>query len=163
MTEIERAIESAETRKGMFENRLEHSTGNEQTKRKLVKQIEVQAVTLEALREKQQREYAGNVSKALFDQIKWERDMAMMTLEEHGIGFCRKAEPLTVEEIRAMNGEPIWVTCVSRSQKIGFEPLWMIVDAAEGEAVGNGEYLLFEDYDTVWLAYRTKPQSGEGG
>lgn len=36
---------------------------------------------------------ADAVSKGVFDQIKWERDVALQTLEEHGIGLG--AEPKT--------------------------------------------------------------------
>ena len=35
---------------------------------------------------------ADAVNKGVFDQIKWERDVAIQTLEEHGIGFGEAAD-----------------------------------------------------------------------
>lgn len=35
---------------------------------------------------------ADVVSKGVYDQVQWERDMAMQQLEEHGIPFCGKAD-----------------------------------------------------------------------
>ncbi len=38
---------------------------------------------------------ADTVSKGVFDQVKWERDTALKTLEEHGIGLGERVEPKT--------------------------------------------------------------------
>ena len=35
---------------------------------------------------------ADVVSRGVYDQVQWERDMAMQQLEEHGIPFCGKAD-----------------------------------------------------------------------
>jgi hypothetical protein len=35
---------------------------------------------------------ADLVSKGVYEQVKWERDMAMQQLEEHGIPFCGVAD-----------------------------------------------------------------------
>ena len=35
---------------------------------------------------------ADVISRGVFEQVKWERDMAMQQLEEHGIPFCGKAD-----------------------------------------------------------------------
>ena len=39
---------------------------------------------------------ANVVSREVFEQIKWERDMALRTLEEHGIGLGQKADMIEV-------------------------------------------------------------------
>ena len=39
---------------------------------------------------------ADVVSRGVFEQIKWERDMAMQQLEEHGIPFGAKADVVAV-------------------------------------------------------------------
>lgn len=39
---------------------------------------------------------ADVVSQAVFDQIKWERDTALKTLEEHGIGLAQKSDVVEV-------------------------------------------------------------------
>jgi hypothetical protein len=46
---------------------------------------------------------ANVVSQAVFDQVKWERDTALATLEEHGIGFAQKTDVVEV-----VHGE--WLT-----------------------------------------------------
>jgi hypothetical protein len=42
---------------------------------------------------------ADVVSKGVYEQVQWERDMAMQQLEEHGIPFCGKADDV-VEVVR---------------------------------------------------------------
>lgn len=39
---------------------------------------------------------ADVVSLAVFEQMKWERDTALQTLEEHGIGLAQKADVVEV-------------------------------------------------------------------
>ena len=39
---------------------------------------------------------ADVVSRGVYDQVKWERDMAMQQLEEHGIPFGAKADVVVV-------------------------------------------------------------------
>lgn len=39
---------------------------------------------------------ADVVSSAVLEQVMWERDMALKTLEEHGIGFCEKSDVVEV-------------------------------------------------------------------
>ena len=40
---------------------------------------------------------ADVVSKEMFEQVNWERDMALKTLEEHGIGLGQKADAAEVK------------------------------------------------------------------
>lgn len=42
---------------------------------------------------------ADVVSRGVFEQVKWERDMAMQQLEEHGIPFCGVADDV-IEVVR---------------------------------------------------------------
>ena len=44
---------------------------------------------------------ADVVSREVFEQVKWERDTALQTLEEHGIGLGQKAD--VVEVVRCKN------------------------------------------------------------
>ena len=39
---------------------------------------------------------ADVVSSAVLEQVRWERDMALETLKEHGIGFCEKSDVVEV-------------------------------------------------------------------
>ena len=62
--------------------------------------------------------------------------------------------PLSLEELREMDGKPVWVV---QPHEV-LPPFWGIVDA-DDESVANGKYCAnFEDYDTEWLAYRRKPE-----
>lgn len=67
--------------------------------------------------------------------------------------------PLTLEELRAMDGEPIWVKFPKCPEASG----WMLVNANR-HCVYNG--LLgncdFENCGKTWRAYRRKPKEGEG-
>ena len=47
---------------------------------------------------------ADVVSKEVFEQVKWERDTALKTLEEHGIGLGQKADDV-VEVVRCRDCE----------------------------------------------------------
>ena len=65
-------------------------------------------------------------------------------------------EPLTLDELREMDKEPVWVV---QPHKV-LPPFLGIVDT-EDELVANFKYCAnFEDYDTEWLAYRRKPEEG---
>lgn len=62
--------------------------------------------------------------------------------------------PLTLEELREMDGEPVWVECPT-NQKCS---CWGYHD----EDGFNGYCAYFDDdeYGKVWLAYRRKPEEG---
>ena len=67
-------------------------------------------------------------------------------------------EPLTLEELREMVGEPVWV----QSPGIPEYGSWRIVagvDTEDGERAlyCNGDYTC-RDYGKVWLAYRRPPE-----
>lgn len=69
--------------------------------------------------------------------------------------------PLTLDELREMDGEPVWV----QSPGVPEYGSWRIVAGVDTE---DGERTLFcngdfncRDYGKVWLAYRRKPEKGE--
>ena len=68
----------------------------------------------------------------------------------------KENQPLTLDELRQMEGEPVWV----QSPGIPEYGRWAIVE-------GVGENCLFlhddftcHDYGKTWLAYRQKPEEG---
>ena len=74
--------------------------------------------------------------------------------EEHFRDLTKKVEPLTLDELRKMDGEPVWV----QSPGVQEYGRWAIVE-------GVGENCLFlhddftcHDYGKTWLAYRQKPE-----
>lgn len=66
-------------------------------------------------------------------------------------------DPLTLEQLREMDGEPVWVVQVNGELR----PMWMLVDAEDESAAGRLYCAMFEDYGTEWLAYRRKPEEWE--
>ena len=87
----------------------------------------------------------------------WEAlDMAISALrqQEHFREVTKKVEPLTLDELRKMDGEPVWV----QSPGVPEYGRWAIVE-------GVGENCLFlhddftcHDYGKTWLAYRQKKE-----
>ena len=93
-------------------------------------------------------------SEAAADQIKRcidAYDMAISALRQQG---QERNAPLTLDELREMGGEPVWV----QSPGVPEYGRWAIVE-------GVGENCLFlhddftcHDYGKTWLAYRQKPE-----
>lgn len=83
-------------------------------------------------------------------------DVAIKALEDFTDKDVGKNEPLTLDELRKMDGEPVWV----QSPGVPEYGRWAIVE-------GVGENCLFlhddftcHDYGKTWLAYRQKPEEG---
>ena len=80
-------------------------------------------------------------------------DMAISALRHQG---QERNAPLTLDELRKMDGEPVWV----QSPGVPEYGRWAIVE-------GVGENCLFlhddftcHDYGKTWLAYLQKPEEG---
>lgn len=48
---------------------------------------------------------ADVVPSAVLEQVMWERDMALETLKEHGIGFCEKSDMVEIDKIAELLDE----------------------------------------------------------
>lgn len=67
-------------------------------------------------------------------------------------------DPLTLEELRGMDGEPVWIVPMRGS---GGFCTWMLVDAEyELCREAHGEMAVFENCGKTWLAYRSRPEEG---
>ena len=65
-------------------------------------------------------------------------------------------DPLTLEELREMDGEPVWIIPMRGS---GGFCTWMLVDAEyELCREAHGEMAVFENCGKTWLAYRRRPE-----
>lgn len=64
--------------------------------------------------------------------------------------------PLTLDELREMDGEPVWVVQINGELR----PTWMLVDAEDESAADRLCAAMFEDYGTEWLAYHRKLEEG---
>ena len=61
-------------------------------------------------------------------------------------------EPLTLKELREMDGEPVWCCPKNDSAKGS----WMIVGPNGCENITS--FAIYDDYGTGWLAYRRPPE-----
>ena len=93
-------------------------------------------------------------------------DMAISALREQDVADkdAGKNEPLTLDELRKMDGEPVWVVCLT--PEIYDEPpiRWRILEKSiigTFGVWGNKDSCLTErDYGKTWIAYRHKPEEG---
>lgn len=67
--------------------------------------------------------------------------------------------PLTLDELREMDGEPVWVEPVG----VDFEPGWMLIWCKHDFVMARWLYCAFAQYEETWLAYRRKPEEGRNG
>ena len=68
-------------------------------------------------------------------------------------------KPLTVEELRKMDGQPVWVEFNSNFTRTHVDPCWMIVYEKENMLQTAYEFVDFGD--TGWLAYRYPPKGAD--
>ena len=69
-------------------------------------------------------------------------------------------EPMTLEQLREMDGDPVWIVDVGPHKWYG--PGWAIVDRDNClvRTVKNWNAVFFEGYGERWLAYR-RPAEGQ--
>lgn len=73
-------------------------------------------------------------------------------------------EPLTLEQLREMNGEPVWVRCLKPNKYLNPPVGWRILEKSILGTFGvwNGDNGLIEHYyGTDWIAYRRPPEGDE--
>ena len=94
--------------------------------------------------------------------------MVLMALPAAGEDAHAKEpnEPLTIEQLREMDGEPVWVEAVQ--EKLTYCDGWCVVFVGRGDwsscALIPGDEDTpweFMAYGTVWLAYRRPPEGEE--
>ncbi len=65
-------------------------------------------------------------------------------------------DPLTLEELREMDGEPVWISYFA-----GGPNVCMLVDAKHDVfRDAHGGFAVFENLGRTWIAYRRKPEEG---
>lgn len=62
--------------------------------------------------------------------------------------------PLTPDQLREMDGEPVWI----RTKYDASKSFWAIVNTKGDQVESYARVELFEDYWSDWLAYRRKPE-----
>lgn len=73
---------------------------------------------------------------------------ALRSMQEAG-------EPLSLEQLREMDGKPVWVKFIGHPDGTPIEPLWMLVNCREKRLVTDVEYV---DWNSEgWFAYSYPP------
>lgn len=87
-------------------------------------------------------------------------DMAISALsaqQSKGVEIDQvKNAPLTLDELREMDGEPVWIFWPDRRIKSH----WWIVGNYDWAMMEFDEPAQERDYGKTWLAYRCKPEEG---
>ena len=69
-------------------------------------------------------------------------------------------EPLTLEQLRQMDGEPVWVVPIGKCKWATRQ--WCVLAADEALIPGVDHWWWsFEDYGETWIAYRRPPEREE--
>ena len=88
-----------------------------------------------------------------------ERNFLADQLIANGVTVQERNDPITMDELRKMDGEPVWV-CFNGV--IVREDGWFIITETEKcEVLLKGKasvYKSFEYYGKTWMAYRQKPK-----
>lgn len=69
-------------------------------------------------------------------------------------------EPLTLKQLREMDGEPVWVVPIGKCKWATRQ--WCVLAADEALIPGVDHWWWsFEDYGEIWIAYRRPPEGEE--
>ena len=105
------------------------------------------------LRIKDHMEHHG-IGKYPHLKLKEALDMAIAALSQQN-------EPMALEQLREMDGEPVWIVDIGGRNWYG--PGWAIVDRENNlvRTVKNWNAVFFEKYGERWLAYCRPPERQE--
>lgn len=88
-----------------------------------------------------------------FTSSLWSVFEALAAYENSGCEICKGQRSLAIDELRQMDGEPVWVQNI----KVG-KSFWML--AYKDYVCNRLGYLSYSDYGKVWVAYNQKPEEG---
>ena len=87
-------------------------------------------------------------------------DMAISALrqQDHFREATKKVEPLTLDELRQMNGEPVYSVEITGREEWLFRRDGGFVDMY-GEFTSD-DFMVWDNYGKLWWCYRQKPEEG---
>ena len=92
-------------------------------------------------------------------------DMAISALraqQDHFREVTKKVEPLTLDELRQMGGEPVWIKLFDKKEEFWVLRYdWVDTRNPEPMILFHMRWYSHVDYGKTWLAYRQKPEEGE--
>lgn len=102
----------------------------------------------------------GMADDAACDDVKDERNASLQVQEGHCVNrantHSEKPMPMTIEELRSMRGEPVYIDPYGWRICFGVEPA-DIHGGVEKVNLGNSCYLPLSGYGKLWLPYHQKP------
>lgn len=90
-------------------------------------------------------------------------DLAISALreQEHFREVTKKVEPLTLDELRQMDGEPVWIKLFDTDEEfLVLRNEWVDTRNPEPMILFHMRWYSHADYGKTWLAYRQKPEEG---
>ena len=87
-------------------------------------------------------------------------DMAISALrqKDHFREVTKKVEPLTLDELQKMDGEPVYCVEITGRQEWLFRRDGGFVDMY-GEFTSD-DFMVWDNYGKLWWCYRQKPEEG---
>ena len=87
-------------------------------------------------------------------------DMAISALrqQEHFRDLTKKVEPLTLEELRKMDGEPVYCVEITGREEWLFRRDGGFADMY-GEFTSD-DFMVWDNYGKLWWCYRQNPEEG---
>ena len=87
-------------------------------------------------------------------------DMAISALrqQEHFRDLTKNVEPLTLSELRKMNGEPVYSVEITGREEWLFRRDGGFADMY-GEFTSD-DFMVWDNYGKLWWCYRQKPEEG---
>ena len=92
----------------------------------------------------------------------WEAlDMAIAALrqQEHFREVTKKVEPLTIDELREMDGEPVYCVEITGREEWLFRRDGGFADMY-GEFTSD-DFMVWDNYGKLWWCYRQKPEEDD--
>ena len=95
---------------------------------------------------------------------KWDGHTPTQAIERIGRLTQPENKPLTLEELRQMDGEPVWTTGIGANRNKCYWCLVMVERESVFTVVSDEmtQVGAFCQYGKTWLAYRRKPERSEG-
>lgn len=87
-------------------------------------------------------------------------DEAFKELENLKVAIAQPGKPLTLNQLREMDGQPVWVVCLKKEKYIDPPIGWRILEKSISGSFGvwNGENCLSQrSYSSDWFAYSYPP------
>lgn len=95
------------------------------------------------------KEFEGIPADRMIELAQAEKDGRLVVLPPNS--------PLTLDELRGMDGEPVWVELIGLKRPSA----WYLLNLRDKEAVNKrGGFVSLINYGDTWLAYRRRPEEG---